>query len=111
MISMILAAGALIWMCHPISLMRFESGSIISGVGATRADRDQRGRGDLQHFTTVPERAHHILLAAAAAERAPRAYHGGAKHRPSNIRAGAFRNVEDAQPITYGSPPIRAEQA
>jgi len=34
MISMILAAGALIWMCHPMSLMRFESGSIISGVVA-----------------------------------------------------------------------------
>src|SRR5205814_689533 len=60
-------------------------------VGGTRVDRDQRGRGDLQDFTTIPEPgAHHILLAAAAAKRAPRAYHGGAEHRPSNIRARAF---------------------
>src|SRR5271166_4362845 len=34
MISMILAAEALIWMCHPSSFTRFESGSIISGVVA-----------------------------------------------------------------------------
>jgi hypothetical protein len=34
MISMIFAAGALIWMCHPSSLTRFDSGSIISGVVA-----------------------------------------------------------------------------
>src|SRR5438093_74042 len=105
MISMILAAGALIWMCHPMSLVRVAGvgGHLalrsleahrpldLRRVGGTRVDRDQRGRGDLQDFTTIPEPgAHHILLAAAAAKRAPRAYHGGAEHRPSNIRARAF---------------------
>ena len=34
MISMILAGGALIWMCQPRSLTRLDSGSSISGVVA-----------------------------------------------------------------------------
>ena len=42
MISMILAAGALIWMCQPSSLTRFDSGSIISGVVAPACARLKR---------------------------------------------------------------------
>ena len=34
MTSMILAAGALIWMCQPSRLIRFDSGSIMSGMVA-----------------------------------------------------------------------------
>ena len=42
MTSMILAAAALIWMCQPMSLMRLESGSIISGVVAPACARLKR---------------------------------------------------------------------
>ena len=42
MTSMILAAGALIWMCQPRSLTRFDSGSIISGVVAPACARLKR---------------------------------------------------------------------
>ena len=42
MTSMILAAGALIWMCQPRSLIRLDSGSIISGVVAPTCARLKR---------------------------------------------------------------------
>ena len=42
MISMIFADGALIWMCQPISLIRFDKGSIISGVVAPACARLKR---------------------------------------------------------------------
>jgi hypothetical protein len=42
MISTIFAAGALIWMCQPSSLTRFDSGLIISGVVAPPVARLNR---------------------------------------------------------------------
>ena len=42
MISTILGAVALIWICHPSSFTRFESGSIISGVVAPACARLKR---------------------------------------------------------------------
>ena len=42
MTSMIFAAGALIWMCQPRSLILFDRGSIISGVVAPACARLKR---------------------------------------------------------------------
>jgi hypothetical protein len=42
-ISMILAAGALIWICQPRSFTRFDRGSIISGVVARACARVRPG--------------------------------------------------------------------